>query len=103
MRADNRRTSPTACKREAVHLVTEPGDAVTEAARHLGLTPPRLQRWKRALTEPEPVAFPGNGRVGPAPEELRQVQEENQRWRMARDRLQKALGFCASESRGAWP
>jgi transposase-like protein len=99
MMADKRRTSTAECKREAVHLVTAQGSAVAEAARHLGLTPPMLQRGTRELTEHEHAAFPGHGRVLPAQEALRQLQEEHQRWRMARAMLKTALGFLASESR----
>ncbi len=99
MMADKRRPYTAACKREAVHLVTEQGYAVAEAARTLGLNPPMLQRWKRELTEHEHAAFPGNGRVLPAQADLRQLQAENKRLRMERDRLKTALGFLARESR----
>jgi transposase-like protein len=49
MMGDKRRIYTAEFTRAAVHLVTEPGDAVAEAARNLGLNPPRLQRWKREL------------------------------------------------------
>ena len=63
MMADKRRTSTAAFKREPVHLVTEQGDTVAEAARHRGLNPPMLQRWTRELTAHEHAAFAGKGRV----------------------------------------
>ena len=72
---------------------------MAEAARNLGLTPPMLPRWKRELTEYEHAAFPGNGRVLPAQEELHRLREENKRLRMERDILKKALGVFASKSR----
>jgi transposase len=99
MMADKRRTSTAEVKREAVHLVTEQGYAVAEAARNLGLNPQMLQRWKREHTEHEHAAFPGNGRVLPAQAELPRLQEEHTRLRMERDMFKKALGFFASESR----
>ena len=99
MIADKRRTYTTDFKREAVHLVTEQGYAVAEAARNLGLNPHMLQRWKRELIEHEHGAFPGIGRVLPAQEELNRLQEENTRLRIERDILKKALGFFASASR----
>jgi transposase-like protein len=68
-----------------VHLVTEPGDTVAEAARTLGLNPHRLQRWKRELTEHEHAAFPGNGRVLSAQAEWHRLQAEHTRVRVARD------------------
>ena len=99
MRADERRTYTAEFKREAVHLVTEQGYAVAEAARNLGLNPQMLQRWKREQMEHEHAAFPGNGRVLPAPAELQRLQEVNERLRRERDMFKKALGFFASESR----
>jgi transposase len=99
MMPDKRRTYTAEFKREAVHLVTERGYALAEAARNLGLNPNMLQRWKREFVEEEHAAFPGNGRVSPAQEELHRLREENMRLRMERDILKKALGFFASESR----
>jgi transposase len=99
MMPDKRRTYTAGFKREAVHLVTEQGDTVAEAARNLGLNPHMLQRWKRELVDHEHDAFPGNGRVSPAQEELDRLQAENERLRMERDILKKAQGFFANESR----
>jgi transposase len=99
MMVDKRRTYTAEFKREAVHLVTEQGYAPAEAARNLGLNPPMLQRWKRALAEEAHSAFPGNGRVSLAQEDLHRLREENQRLRLARDIFKKALDFFASESR----
>jgi len=99
MMPDKRRAYTAEFKRDAIHLVTEQGYTVAEAARNLGLNPHMLQRWKRELVEHEPAAFPGNGRVSPAQEELYRLQEEKKRLRMERDILKKALGFFASESR----
>jgi transposase-like protein len=98
MMLDNRRTSTAACKREAVHLVTEQAYALADAARKLGLKPQMLQRWKRARAEEAQAAFPGTGRVSPAQAERHRLREEHQRVRLVRDMLQKALGFFASES-----
>ena len=75
--------------REAVHLVTEYGYAVVEAARNFGLNPHMLQRWKRELTEHEYAAFPGNDHELSAQAELRQLKEENKRLRMERNFLKK--------------
>jgi transposase len=99
MMPDKLRTYTAEFKREAVHLVTEQGYAVAEAARNLGLNPHMLQRWKRELAEEAHAAFPGNGRVSPAQEELHRLRDENKRLRLERDILKKALGFFASESR----
>ena len=89
MMPDKRRAYTAEFKRDAIHLVTEQGYTVAEAARNLGLNPHMLQRWKRELVEREHAAFPGNGRVSPAHEELYRLQEENTRLRMERDSLKK--------------
>jgi transposase len=100
---DKRRTYTAEFNREAVHLVTEQGYALAEAARNLGLNPHMLQRWQRALVEEEHAAFPGNGRVSLAQEALPRLREENRRLRLERDMLKKAWGFLASESRCEMP
>jgi transposase len=86
-------------KREAVRLVTDQGDGVAEAARHLGLNASMLGRWKRAVEQTMHAAFPGNGRVSLDQEAVYRLREENRRLRMAREMLKTALGFVASESK----
>ena len=63
MMTDQRRTYTEAFKREAVRLVIDQGDAVAEAARHLGLNAHMLRRWKGEVEPTKPEAFPGHGRV----------------------------------------
>ena len=86
-------------KREAVRLVTDQGYGVAEAARHLGLHASMLGRWKREVEQTMNGAFPGHGRVALDQEEVYRWREANRRVRMAREILQKALGFLASESK----
>jgi transposase len=95
MMTDKRRTYTAEFKREAVHLVTEQGYALAEAARNLGLNSNMLRRWKRELVEQEHAAFPGNGRVSLAQEELHRVREENKRLRMERDMLKNLSRHAA--------
>jgi transposase len=66
--AETRRHYGDAFKREAVWLVTEPGDGVSETARHLGINAHMLGRWKREVEAQQSAALPGNGRVSPAQE-----------------------------------
>jgi transposase-like protein len=63
--AEKRRRHGDEFTREAVRLVTEPGDGVAETARHLGLNATMLGRWKRAVEAQPHAAFPGNGPVLP--------------------------------------
>ena len=90
-------------KRDAGRLVTDQGYGVAEAARNLGLNARMLGRWKRAVEQTRPAAFPGHGRVSLDQEEVYRLREENRRLRMAREIVKKALGFCASESTGEMP
>ena len=85
-------------KLAAVKLITEQGRSVAEAARSLGVSEKQLRHWKSVLQEQGQQAFPGNGNLPPADEELRRLREENQRLRMERDILKKATAFFAKES-----
>jgi transposase len=99
MMTDKRRTYTAAFKREAVRLVTDHGDAVAEAARHLGRNAQMLRRWQCEVEPTQHEAFPGHGRGSRDHEALPPWRDANKRRRMARDRLTKALGFVARASR----
>lgn len=86
-------------KREAVALVTQHGYSVAEAAKNLGVHAGLLRRWKTALGQSGPVAFPGKGHQTPEHAELQRLREENRRLRMEREILKKATVFFASEPR----
>ena len=84
-------------KREAVRLVTEQRYGVAETARNLGLNVNMLRRWKQEATANPQNAFPGNGRLTPEQDELRQLRDEVKRLRMERDILKKAMRFFVNE------
>jgi transposase-like protein len=54
-----RKMSTAEFKREAVSLITDHGDGVSEAARNLGRHANRLRKWKRTLAQEGANAFPG--------------------------------------------
>jgi len=81
----------------AVKLITEQGRSVAEAARSLGVSEKQLRHWKSVLLDQGDQAFPGNGHLPAADEELRRLREENQRLRMEVDILKKATAFFAKE------
>ena len=85
-------------KVEAVQLVTEHGRSFVEAARTLGIRENLLRKWKYALETEAAAAFPGQGRLSPVEEELRQLRAENKRLQQERDILKKATAFFAKES-----
>ena len=89
MMTDKRRTSTAEVKREAVRLVTDHGSAVAEAAGTLGLNAHLLRRWTCEVEPTKHGAFPGNGRVSRAHEELQRLRDEHKRRRMERDMLKK--------------
>jgi transposase len=95
---DKRHIYTEECKRAAVRLVTEQGYGVAEAARNLGRNASMRGRWQREVEQPMNGAMLGPGRGSLDPEECSRWREENRRWRMEREILKKALGFCASES-----
>lgn len=84
-------------KIEAVKLVTEQGYGISQAAESLGISANSLRTWKKSLEREGDNAFPGNGKLPPADEEMRRLQEENRRLRMERDILKKATAFFASD------
>ena len=103
MTAEKRQTYTAEFKREAVRLVLAHGDAITEAARHLGINATRLGRWTRAFEAQENGVLPGKGRVSPDQEELYRLREENKRLRIEREMLKKAAAFCANEANEGMP
>ena len=93
-----RKTYTAEFKKAAVQLVTEQGRSIREAAQSLGISEKQLRKWKRVLQEQGEQAFPGNGKLPPAQEEIRRLKEENRQLRLERDILKKATAFFAKES-----
>ena len=84
-------------KVEAVGLVSKQRCSLREAAESLGVSANSLRMWKKAFEQEGNNAFPGNGRLSPADEEVRRLLEENRRLRMERDILKKATAFFAND------
>jgi transposase len=97
MMTEKRKTSTAEFKREAVRLVTEQRSGMAETARNLGINVHMLRRWKQEYPTHGAAGFPGNGRLTPEQEELRQLRDEVKRLRMERDILKKALRFFVNE------
>jgi transposase len=87
-------------KRDAVSLITDHGYGVSEAARNVGLHATMLRQGKRTLAQEGAQAFPGNGRLRPAQEALPRLRHADTRLRLAREILQQAALFFATEVRG---
>ena len=84
-------------KVEAVGLVTKQGYSFREAAKSLGVSANSLRVWKKAFEQEGNNAFPGNGKLSQADQEVRRLLEENRRLRMERDILKKATAFFAND------
>lgn len=65
-----RRACTPECRREAVHLADDLGNA-SKAARDLGITTDLIHRWRRQLRDEGARAFSGNG--NPRDEEVAQL------------------------------
>ena|SRR5207248_6981023 len=88
--ARTRRTYTPEFKLEAVKLVTEQGYSVAEAARSLGLNDNLIRSWKQALESKGTDAFPGQGKLPAAEDELRRLRAENKRLLAERDILNRS-------------
>ena len=86
-------------KAEAVRLSNQPGSAVVQAARDLGIRSNLLYRWRSEFTDTPGEAFRGHGKRRACDEDLERLRRENERLRMERDILKKATAFFASHSR----
>ena len=84
-------------KIEAVRLIIEEGRPISDVARELGTAQSLLHRWKKKSEEGKIDPFPGQGRLSPEDEELRQLRRENERLRMERDILKKAVAIFSEE------
>jgi transposase len=91
-----RKTYTREFKLQAVRLLTDRGLSVAEAARQLGVGENCLRNWRAAAQQRGESAFPGQGNLSPAEDELRRLRAEVQRLRAERDLLKKAAAYFAS-------
>ena len=79
-------------KIEAVQLLNA-GQSLAQVCKNLGVSEASLSKWKRQLKD-EPVnAFPGKGNMLPQDAELRRLQRENEKLRMEKEILKKAIAM----------
>ena len=90
-----RKTYTREFKLQALRMLTDKGLSIAEVARQLGVTEGCLRNWKKAAEEQGDAAFPGQGKLSPADEELRQLRAEVHRLRAERDLLKKAAAYFA--------
>jgi transposase len=93
-----RRTFTPQFKKDAVALVRA-GRSVTEVAHDLGIARSLLQRWREQLDREAEDAFPGTGRLAPAPDEVRRLRQQLRDVTEERDILKKALAYFADDQK----
>lgn len=91
-----RKTYTREFKLQAVRMLTERRLSVAEVARQLGVGQNCLRNWRAAEQQQGASAFPGQGNLSPAEDELRRLRTEVQRLRAERDLLKKAAAYFAN-------
>lgn len=84
-------------KIETVRLLTGSDQSIPEVAKDLDIHPNTVYKWVRQYGENPVEAFPGKGKQTSDAEELRCLRRENQRLRMERDILKKAMAIFSND------
>lgn len=83
-------------KQEAVKMVLEDGLSKAEVSRRLDLSQGILGNWMKSFQADGIVAFPGNGKLKPQDEELRQLKKKLRDLQMENEFLKKSAAYFAS-------
>lgn len=86
-------------KEEAVRQVLDQGKTQNEVARELGIHQSALCRWVRKIRRDGKEAFPGQGKLMPSDQKLRDMEKELQRVTAERDFLKKAITYFAQQEK----
>lgn len=84
-------------KIETVKLVTGSDNSVPQIAVDMGIHPNTLYRWVQQYSEKPQEAFPGIGHMTSEAETVRQLKRENERLKMERDILKKAMAIFSKD------
>jgi transposase len=93
-----RRTYTCEFKLEALRLLNTSGKSAAQIERDLGIGSGCLLRWKREFSANGEQAFPGQGRLAPDQERIRDLERENKILRQERDILKKAVAIFSHPS-----
>ena len=94
--ARSRTTYTAEFKLQAVKMIADQKLSVAEAARRLDIGENLLRTWKNAFEQRGNDAFPGQGNLTPAEDELRRLRAEVTRLKAERDLLKKAAAYFAN-------
>ena len=84
-------------KIETVKLVTDGDNSVAQVAVDMGIHPNTLYKWARQYSDKPQEAFPGSGHMTSDAEMIRQLKRENERLKMERDILKKAMAIFSKD------
>jgi transposase len=84
-------------KIETVKLVTDSDNSVPRIAVDMGIHPNTLYRWVQQYSEKPQEAFPGTGHMTSEAEMIRLLKRENERLKMERDILKKAMAIFSKD------
>ena len=84
---------------EAVRMVVEQDRDLFQVCEDLEIRPDMLRKWIRKFKDDGKQAFPGSGHLKPEDEENRRLRRENERLRMERDILKKAVAIFSDRHR----
>src|SRR5690349_14440424 len=103
--ASSRRDCTDEFKAEAVRLVTVDGHSARQVAKDLGIHESLLRRWRRELEahQARTAGLKPSSAVAASvlveQEEIRKLKRENERLRMERDVLEKAISIFSEAQR----
>ena len=80
-------------------MVVEQGRDLYDVCKDLEIRPDMLRKWIKKFENDGMDAFPGSGRLKPEDEENRRLRRENERLRMERDILKKAVAIFSDRRR----
>jgi transposase len=79
-------------------MATGSDTSVNQVAQDMGIHPNTLYRWVKQFSEQPGAVFPGKGHlVSIEAETIRQLKRENERLKMERDILKKAMAIFSSD------
>ena len=84
-------------KIETVKLATDGCANVSEIARDMGIHPNTLYNWIQQFSARPADAFPGKGYVASDADVIRQLKRENERLKMEREILKKAMAIFSKD------